>query len=395
MSVPRLRSLTLVALLTASACADMSAKDGGATTSDTVTMSDTSIADVTVPTDTVTRPDVEADTSPADVDQGALVALKQDPEWTVPGSVVARTAVAVAGTRVAWVEAPTDGAPELVVWDTGAADGAPRAYPVPNLAHPRELVLGDTTLVYVDDRYGDADLFAVDLRTGAEAALVARVGAQEHPALVGDTLVWADCRACVSGDGGAGREIYRKPSLGQPEEAVTSDDTPDDRPALGTLVDGTLAVAWVSGDTRVRVVGGTTDATLDTGRAVAGVAISEGILAFRTPPLIINPDSMRPSDVRLWDVANDTVSAATFHAELAPWIDGVPRAADGVVAWLDGVPAAPERARITVVSTAAAPLLDTMVTGAVTLAVSGERVAILAPRADNGGLLDLWIRELP
>jgi len=397
--------LLFASLAFAGGCSAADRADGS-TTSDTLTTADTAIVDdIIAPADT-SRPDSTAsdvvtvedtavrDTSQTDVDQAALTALKDDPEWIVPGSVVARTAVAVAGTRVAWVEDPADSTPELVVWDTGDPDAAPAAYPVPNLTHPRELALGDSFLVYVDDRYGDADLFAVDLRSGAESALVTRVGAQEHPAVVGDTLVWADCRACVNGDAGTGREVYRR-TFGGPEEQVTSDDEADDHPALGTLAGGDLAVAWVSGGTRLRVVGGVTDASRDTGRAVAGVALTEGVLAFRAPPLIINPDSMRPSDVRLWDIAADQVTDATFHAELAPGMDGAPRAADGVIAWLDGVAGAPEQARLSVVDAAGAQQLQASVDGAVTVAISGARVALLAPRADNDGLLDLWIRELP
>ena len=389
--VPPISTLALIALTSLAACGDSGATK--ANMADTAVSSDAIAGDITAPSDTV-RPGIDAADVGTDVGQAALVGLKDDPAWTVPGGVVARTAVAVAGTRIAWVEAPADAGPELVVWDTGLPDGAPVAYRVPNLAHPRELALGDAALVYVDDRYGDADLFLLDLATGVEQALVTRPGAQEHPTLVGDALAWADCRGCVSGDGGSGREIFRR-TLGGVEQRVTSDDGPDDRPALGTLADGTLALAWITGDTQIRVVGAGTDATLDTGGPVAGVAITDGILAFRPPPLIINPDSMRPTDLRLWTVATGDVRAATFHAELASWMDPVPRAADGRFAWLDGVPGEPGQARITVADGAGASAFTANVAGAVTAAVSGARVAILAPRADNDGLLDVWIRELP
>ncbi|PKN55851.1 MAG: hypothetical protein CVU56_19130 [Deltaproteobacteria bacterium HGW-Deltaproteobacteria-14] len=389
--VPPISTLALIALASLAACGD-----DGATSAvrlDTTVGADVVGADVTAPSDTV-RPGLDTVAVGTDVGPAALVGLKDDPDWIVPGGVVARTAVAVAGTRVAWVEAPADANPELVVWDTALPDTAPVAYRVPNLAHPRELALGDAALVYVDDRYGDADLFAVDLASGAEQALVTRPGAQEHPTLVGAALAWADCRACVSGDGGGGREIFRR-ALDGVEQRVTSDAVADDRPTLGTLADGTLALAWVNGDTQIRVVGVGTDATLDTGRSVAGVALTQGVIAFRPPPLIINPDSMRPTDLRLWNVASGEVRAATFHAELAPGMDPVPRAADGRFAWIDGVPGAPAQAQLTVADPEGAADLTASVAGAVTAAVSGARVAILAPRADNDGLLDLWIRELP
>ena len=355
---------------------------------------DAASADSAAPTDAVGPP---PDEGPS-VDASGLTALKPEPGWIVPGGVVARTAVALAGARVAWVEAPEDAPHELVVWDLALPGSAPRTYRPANLAHPRELALGDAVLVYVDDRYGDPDLFALDLATGSERALVARPGAQDRPAVDGSRVAWSDCRACVGGDGGAGREIYRGalPPAALAEERVTADALADDAAAWGELEDGGAALAWVSGSTRLRVRGESgLEATLDAPAPVRAVALTAGALAFRQAPTIINPDSMLPSDVRVWTVGTGAVTSLTFHAELAPGVDGAPRAAAGRLAWLEAVPGDAALSAVRVTDVTGGAVLEAEVAGAATLALSGSHLAVLAPRDDNGGRLDLWIRELP
>ncbi len=281
------------------------------------TAGETQGADTSTPDTTVseTASDASADTREV---EAPLTGFKDDPTYLVPGNVAAKTDVAAAGDRVAWVEGGTNGseAPILVVWDVSTPAIGPRAFAPANLLHPRALALSDAYLVYVDDRYGDPDVFAIDLATGLEIAVVNRPGAQEAPAVFGSRVAWEDCTSCVTGDGVPGheplREVVERDLAGGDEVSLTSDGLPDRAPSYGLLADGRPALAWISGRTTLRMerlqagVSATVDvqASLRADAQLGRVAIWDGLLAWRPSPLIVNPDSMivnpdsmYPSDV--------------------------------------------------------------------------------------------------
>lgn len=400
---PRPRAALLAALaVTLGACG---ADDGRGTVApaDTAAVSDTlggvdgiitdtSASDAVSPSDT-SRPDTTEETSTA------AVPLKEDDTFLVPGGVALRTQVAISGDgRVAWVERPTPGAePRLVVWSGVGSTRAPDPFAPPHLTAPRELVLVGERLVYVDTRYGDADVFVLDLTTGADAAIVARHGEQAHPASDGVDVVWEDCRGCLTGDDGAARELFRRPLAGGPEVNLTSDATSDRAPVFGTLADGTPALAWIAGAGTLRVSAGALDVAHPTGEDLLAVSLTKGVLAWRRRPLIINPDSMIPSDVFVTRVADGATFPATFHAERAAASDGAPRAAAGRIAWIEAAPPDPAASILRVVD--AETLADALalpVGGVVErLAISPTLVALTAPRADNDGLDDVWVLRLP
>lgn len=215
---PRLAGLGAVAALSwfVAACGDQDAGTifpGQDTFADAV--ADTSPSDTTADASADTSsPDTSADVGPGDTREppdtvAPLTGFKDDGRFIVPGQIAKKTWPAVAGSLVAWVEG-TDAGPVLVVWDTQVLTNPPRVYLVQNLVNPRELTLSDAFLAYVDDRYGDPDVFALDLETGVERAVVTRPGAQEKPSIIGSRVAWEDCRDCVTGGGVPGRESQRQ-----------------------------------------------------------------------------------------------------------------------------------------------------------------------------------------
>ena len=414
------RALALLPLLCMlSNVAACGADDAGTAAADTGVSDavfDTSIGD-TSPVDTSTPDTAPSDTTPSDTStdvrevEAALQGLKDDPSYLVPGNVAHRTDVAAAGDLVAWVEATESGS-ILVVWDVSAPDVAPRAFAPPNLTHPRELALSDAFLGYVDDRYGDADVFAIDLATGAELAVVTRAGAQETPALLGSRLAWEDCSACVTGDGPPGheplREIGERDLAGGDELARTTDDVADRAPSYGLLEDGRPALAWIGGRGTLRVerLQAGLSATLEVGASllpdqeVAKVALWGGLIAWRPSPLIVNPDSMivnpdsmYPSDVFTTAVADGATTRLTTHAELAGGMDIAPAAFGPRLGWLEIPPGAPGTGRV-MLSTGAAPTLLAEAPGVVTFAMGRDFVVFTAPRADNDDEEDVHVLRL-
>ncbi|MCC6622152.1 MAG: hypothetical protein IT385_12890 [Deltaproteobacteria bacterium] len=404
------------------ACGDMA--DGGVAPNDVGPTLDTSIfdtgtatsttdatsSDTTTPTDAV-FPDTRLPETTA-----PLTSLKDDPTYLVPGNVSSKTEVTAFERTVAWVETPRDGGPFLVVWDPTSEDGA-RTFFVPNLIRPRQLALSRELLVYVDDRYGDPDVFAVDLVTGDATTVVARRGAQERPTVLGRRVAWADCRACVTGDDGAGWEIWTRDG-DEPEARLSDDATPDRAPTFGVL-SGDEVLAWISGRSELRVVG---RAVLDGGagrderldvaselrasEAVGWLAVTPGALAYRTRPLIVNPDSMivnpdsmYPSDVLVSEVVAGVLGGTTRltrHGELRDGVDGSLRAAGARLAWIasrpiDGGAGGAE----TLVLTEGLVTTDTIdEPGLTTFGLGASLLAFVAPRADNDGLPDAWVLPL-
>jgi hypothetical protein len=414
----------------ASACGDDSSLAGTPDTSIADTSSDTSVqdsitGDTSFPTDTNVN-DTSFDTGPSDTTsdtrdpEGPLNGLKEDPRFLVPGNRAAKSQIAAAGTLVAWVEDVPDGndtIPALVVWNLVDPTVAPRVYAPPNLANPRSLVLGPGLLVYVDDRYGDPDLFAVDLERGTERAVVTRPGAQEHPALSGNRLAYEDCSSCVTGDAEVGREparavVVRALDSGL-EERFDGLDA-DRRPTFGTLDDRPV-LAWISGRALAlkRLDSVDPELTVDLGASlgaeaeVAAVAVWRDALAFRPNPLIVNPDSMivnpdsmYPSDVFV-AALDGSVTRLTTHAELAQGMDpalrvpGLSGAADAALTWLESTPGDPALGRLRVWRSAASTVVE--LRGLDAFAVGTSLLAFTAPRADNDGASDVHVLlgELP
>lgn len=344
--------------------------------------------------------DSEADLGPGD-GEDAPAALKDDDTYLVPAGVVQRASLTQSGDRIAWVEAPDVGPKELVVWSfASGGPGAILSYTVPNLVAPTQLALGDKWLFYVDTRYGDPDVFALELATGDEVAVATKPGAQEKPVAQGDVVVWEDCSLCV--EPGAFREVWLRDMAAASAVQLTNTPGQDERePVLGNLADGSLAAAWIVGDTTLIVdpVGGEDDqVAFEATAEVSGITMSGGYLAWRQSPLIINPDSMRPSDVFVVEIDTGvTMMPASVHAELAGGLDGRP-AADGTrLAWLESIPGAidPILRRAVVVEVPQMTVVaDTTEARITSVTFKSNRLAFLAPRDDNSGLTDVWVLQL-
>jgi len=406
--------LPLLSLLVA--CGDDEGATGVADTGISDAILDTGVFDG-FPSDTTSPDTTPPDTTPSDTStdvrevEAPLVGLKDDPTYLVPGNVAPRAEVAAAGDLIAWVEG-TDAAPLLVVWDISTPDAAPRAFSPPNLTRPRALALSDAFLVYVDDRYGDPDVFAIELATGAELAVVTRAGAQDAPAVLGARVAWEDCSACVTGDGLPGHEPLREIALrdlgGGDERALTADATPDRAPGFGLLADGRPALAWISGRAALRVerlqagLSATWDVlpSLLPDQEVARVALWEGGIAWRPSPLIVNPDSMivnpdsmYPSDVFTTAIADGATTRLTTHAELAGGMDLAPSAFGPRLGWLEIPPGVPGTGRV-VLSSGGAPTTLAEAAGIVSFAMGRDFVVFTAPRADNDGEEDVHVLRL-
>jgi hypothetical protein len=345
--------------------------------------------------------EASADAGPTDdatEDRPTTAELKDDDTFLVPPGVAARRDVAVAAGRVAWVEIDTPAStPVLRLWDLTTLE-PPITLELPYLVEPRSLALSDEWLVYVDGRYGDADVFAVRLSDGAERAVAALPGAQDQPALRGGQVAWRDCRDCVPGLGDAAAEIYRL-DLDEPQAApvqVTQDEVEDRRPTWGSLVDGALALAWIHGDDRLMVLpegGGAATVVLD--RPVLALALDSGHLVWRESISIINPDSMMPIDIYGTNLLTGETGPYSEHAEVAPGVDPKPTAAGGRVAWVESVPGELPLARVRVADSVTGELEQTIELLSIQQAqVSDTTLAIIAPRQDNGGQPDVLVLPL-
>jgi len=397
-------------------------------------LADTGISDTPTPdatsdaspdtTSPDTSSDVSNDTGPSDTREdpdetvAPLFGLKADESFVVPGNVGRKTSPAVAGPLVAWVE-DTDLAPVLVVWDTRALSNAPRTYAVPLLSNPRQLALSDAFLAYVDDRYGDPDVFAIDLETGVERPVATLPGAQERPAILGSRLVWEDCRLCVTGLGVRGREAERQvverdlAVAGSPERLVTNSTDGAFAPRYGLLEDGRQALVWVEGRSTLvveRLEAGffrrhDVSASLPDDLEVASTHLVSGLLAWRPRPLIVNPDSMIvnpdsmwPSDLFVSSADTGDTVRVTIHAELGA---SLPIAIEGLgsrLAWLESPPGVPNEGRFRLLDTSETPLTpDTLfaLTAPSGFALGADYAVVTAPRADNDGLDDLHLFALP
>jgi len=415
--------LTFVALLPAGCGADDASTAGVNDTGfqDATATQDTSTPDSQT-TDTTTSETASETASDAATDtrevEAPLTGFKEDPTYLVPGNIAAKTDVVAAGDLVAWVEgsASATTTPILVVWDVSTPSVGPRAFAPPTLLNPRALALSDAYLVYVDDRYGDPDIFAIDLTSGVEFSVVNRPGAQEAPAVLGSRVAWEDCTRCVTGDGVAGhepnRELVERDLAGGGEIARTNDAVADRAPSYGLLADGRPALAWLSGRATLRLerleagVSATidVDASLRVDQELGRVAIWKGLLAWRPSPLIVNPDSMIvnpdsmvPSDVFTSDPAAATAPAValTVHAEIAARMELGPQAFGPRLAWLEIPPGVPATGRVMLTTGGEEPPSTiAFATGMSTFAMGRDFVVFSAPRPDNDGKEDVHVLPL-
>lgn len=382
---------------------------------------DTSTPDTSTPdtsgSDTLPSDTSVSDTSTDTREPGEVVlplfSLKSDDRFVVPGNIAAKSSPTMAGPLVAWVET-TDQGPTLAVWDTRDVTTAPRVYDVALLSNPRELALSDAFLAYVDDRYGDPDVFAIDLETGTERAVVTKAGAQEKPTILGSVVAWEDCRDCVTGAGIPGREVARQvwqKDLGAGDEVQVSVSADGAfAPRFGLLADGRQALAWVEGRAAlswVRVLAGASgrfdvSAFVPVDHEVASLEMVAGLLVWRPRPLIVNPDSMIvnpdsmwPSDVFTTQAESGDTTALTEHAELSGSLTSNIDGLGERVGWIEAVPGQARTGRF-VRHDITASLSDTLFTlDEITGVALGSGYAVVtAPRTDNDGQSDLHLFPL-
>ena len=342
------------------------------------------------------RPDAE-DTGP-----DATVGLSEDTPWH-PAAGGSRALLALSAKRAAWVE--TDLASGKVALMTMAFDGhgPPMAIVLPPATSPRELSLGDDWLVYVDDRYGDEDIFAVDLSTGTAFEVARRPGVQRSPHVHGPWVVWEDCRLCPAGSV-ANQEIYLMHLPTQKEERMTTNDSADREPALGDFANGDLGIAWIEGydHVRKRTLEGDEDGFVAE-QTVGSVALVQGVLVWRPSatilnpdsmkPGILNPDSMLPSDVFLTQDSPPETTTLTVHAELLSSLDGSPSGGAGRVAWLESTDAPPEGS-LHVANVMTKEITHTLAAEAMSEVSLGDTLfGFIAPSDANNGENDVWIYE--
>jgi hypothetical protein len=411
------RHLSTILVLFVSGCSGMADE---ATLAPTTDAGNGGVSDTRLDVDTnrdVDPPDSGPSEDALEEVEAPFFGLKDDADFLVPGSIVARSEPAASGSLVAWVERPDNASPTLSVWDLDTPTTPPRTFEVPNLINPRHLALSDAFLVYTDDRYGDPDVFAIDLASGLERTVASGPGAQERPAILGSRVAWEDCSACVTGDGPRGREplrdlAERDLATALPATVFGTPDVADHSPRYGLLDDGRPALAWVSDRATLRVerLEAGLSLTLEQSdnlaedEAISGLSLVDGALTWRPSPLIVNPDSMIvnpdsmwPSDVLSTDLLTSTTTRLTTHAELGATLELSPDGRDGILYWLESPPAEPRNGRLMRATLAAPDAISTVFTseGLNAFTVGRGFVAFIAPRQDNDGEPDLHVLRTP
>jgi len=377
------------------------------------------LEDVVAPRpDTTTSDGIQ---TPADASPGPDVAadpgFKADNVYWVPGGVAARGQVAAGAGAVAWVERDAPGGiPRLVLWRVTELE-PPLVLRIPHLANPGQLALSADWLVYVDDRYGDPDIFAVDLRTGYEEAVATDIGPQVEPTVRGSLVAWRDCRTCVDGAHTAAEIYQRDLDSDDPEQRVTDSPEDDRSPALGYMGDGSGAIAWIAGERRLRVRAAGLDQAWEVGTFVSTVDVTAGRLTWRErtgvvnpdsmkpvgvvnpdsmmPVSVVNPDSMIPSDVFGTNALTGQTDALSVHAELSPELEGAVHAAGGRVAWVESTLDLDVPTRLVVADAGTGKVAVAVeVQSAWAPALSEDLLVFVAPRDDNGGMNDVWVLPL-
>jgi|GEM_PF-1213451 len=335
---------------------------------------------------------------PSDADFPVGV-LKDAPGYVVPAEVIRKEFLAVSASQAAWVQVDIKGKRRLVTWDLFSG-GPPQIRGV-EVINPRDLAVSDDWLVWVDDTFdASGDIFALNLADGSDFLVVGAPNTQRRPAIRGAIVVWEDCRDCPADASKPAPELYRRDLDGIPNNVRLTDDTAMDRfPTLGTLADGTVAVAWLRGASTIRVLGlgSTLDASFATnGTNVEGVALAEGRVAFRAQPAIINPDSMIPTDPWAIEVATGAqITLATDQNITGKLPSAVVALADGRFAWLAQNPADPADATVVIADPATGATSSVTAPSAIQMVGGGGWVGFVAPRGDNGGETDVWLAPAP
>ena len=405
----------VAAALGAGGCADMGSGaamlgptwDGGAGAADTVGADWLQGPDATADTSNAPDQNPGEDTGSTDVGPDVRPDGAGKTDNPTPPAGPSRSSVTLDGHRAAWVEVSPSGERALVTWDLDTPEEAPTPYAWPYLVQPQGLALAGGWLVFEDTPYNDADVFALRLADGAVHGVVTLPGPQRSPAALPDTgggagqellrVAWEDCRSCLAGDDPRPEIYLRGVTEGATEQRLTADDVADRGPSAGTLADGSPGLVWLSGDADARVwSGGATQTVPLPFTGAAGVALTRGMLASRPSPLIINPDSMMPSDVFLTDLATLQTRRLSTHAELTAQAPAAPVAQGGRVAWVEAVAGAPASARDVVVVDVDDPsveLLRAPLLGVSAIAVSGAWVGATVPAA--GAQSDVWFQAAP
>lgn len=336
---------------------------------------------------------------------------KSDDSYLVPFTVAAKAHLAIGPAGAAWIErVPAAGGNpaslRLGLLATGPdlqAISSTVYFALPTAVDPRHIAVGEHWIVFSDIPYGDRDVFGIHIASGQKTTVAGQLYDQSRPSIRGGVVAWQDCRDCITGSALDDRpEIYQR-SLGTvpadvgAEFRVTDDDIADRGPVWGTLDDGAPALAWVKAETNMRVKADGFDDTFDVGSVLDGIALTQGVLAFRPSPFILNPDSMMPVDVYLLDIATQTQTSVSVHSELWPTLPVPPVGDAGKVAWLESIPAnglEAQRIRVVDVGAPADPPITLTADNVGGIALFGGWLGFVAPRDDNGGDDDVWLYKL-
>jgi hypothetical protein len=337
------------------------------------------------------RPDI------GEHDHGPDLKRTSSPTLLTPPPGGARSHFTLSSSHAAWIETAEVGAPpQLFIWPLGT-DEDPIALHVPNLTHPHHLSLGDHWLFYVDDRYGDDDIFAVNLITGQDHAVATEPGLQGHPDARGSRVLWEDCRACLAGGVTTGREIYTWDAVTNITARLTDDDVEDRAPRWGTTDNGTPVPIWITGE-RTLQTGGleATQADVLGVDTFAAVAMSQGMVTARESKGILNPDSMIPSDVWRVDLTTGDGDLISSHVEMAPGLPIDVQARGEHVAWMASDPSEPGVHTLVVATLSdGSNVLSEALVSPGGFALTDTHVGFTARDADGEGPITVWIAPLP
>lgn len=421
-------AVILLSLFSA-ACGD---DDSGAGDSDVATSTDTTfgadavldivVDDTTSPSDTGASSDTAAvdtasDTATSDTTQPADTGPTQDtstppgkadPTYLVPLTVSAKSWLTGSGSVVAWLETdPVDG-PRFAFWNLAEPAEEPTHIIVANLANPRELALGPKHLAYTDNRFGDDDVFVLDLATGKESPVGVGAGPQRSPSLTNESVAFESCDKCPQGAPFDDRNIVVVDLVSGDRTTLGKEDVADRRPVFGTLGTGETALAWIEGASRLRVrsLDGSLELDWDVSSAVFATTLEDGVLAWRPSPSVINPDSMMPagvinpdsmipSDLFLTDADDGATVSATFHAERRVTLDPTPVSASGRIGWASSQPGDPFSTLIQAADVSGTILVGVTEREAHTVAVTDTHLGFIAPRSDNADQDDVWLLPWP
>lgn len=363
--------------------------------------------DITGPDVPDVREEVQADTGPEPqfIPRNAVLppsSMKDAPGFIVPAQIVAKRSLALSAKYAAWVEVSAKGTPSIITWDL-FGDVSPVVRPIANLNNPTNLVVSDTWLAFVDDGVDpEGDLFAMELATGIVTPIAATPRFQRRPALHDNYLVWEDCRNCPPTGARPPSAIYGTLLGGAPvSENLTPGALVNQAPTLGTLADGSIAMAWLQGGLSIRVksipgAASSVDKTLTAHDYDSeGVALSGGTLVYRAQPLILNPDSMIPTEPWALNVSTGASTVLATEQNIRAASRSLVVRAGNNFAWLRQTSPNPEDMEIVVVGPTGVEQDVYQAAGATEVTGGGGWLGFVAPRTDNSGESDVWLLPAP